>query len=186
MKMDELKRFIISIEMKALEKALADGEGENPFSRLIRDRIEILGREADWIHQHQQKEEEREGMITRRLQPSSLVIRDAFENDIDMLRDVYRHSSLTNAADHDLIAAHPEWLVWDAALLPFVRVADVEGKVVGFATARPINDFLELEDLFVDPKWMRQGIGSALIADIAARGLRIEVCAFQAKTLTNQ
>ncbi|WP_256252616.1 GNAT family N-acetyltransferase [Paenibacillus sp. UNC496MF] len=105
---------------------------------------------------------------------SGIVIRSADEGDVDTIRDIYRRASLTNQADHDLIAAHPEWLAWDAAMLPFARVAVVDGRVVGFASARPVDDFLELEDLFTDPDWMRQGVASALIADIARRGLRIE------------
>ncbi|MNC44131.1 putative N-acetyltransferase YafP [compost metagenome] len=61
--------------------------------------------------------------------------------------------------------------------MPFTRVAVVDGRVVGFASVRPIGDFLELEDLFTDPDWMRQGVASALIEDIARRGMRVEVTA---------
>lgn len=66
-------------------------------------------------------------------------------------------------------------------MLPFALVAVIDGRVVGFVSARPVDDFLELEDLFTDPNWMRQGVASALIADIARRGLRIEVSANHAK-----
>ena len=46
------------------------------------------------------------------------------------------------------------------------RVAVVDGRVVGFATTRASGaDTLELDDLFVDPDWMRQGIATALIRD---------------------
>jgi ribosomal protein S18 acetylase RimI-like enzyme len=43
---------------------------------------------------------------------------------------------------------------------------------------------VEIEDLFVDPKWMRQGIGRALVLDLIAiargRGIgRVEVTANQ-------
>lgn len=51
MNMAELKRFIISIEIKALEKTLVDRDGESQFSELIRDRIANLKREGEWIHQ---------------------------------------------------------------------------------------------------------------------------------------
>ncbi|WP_151208778.1 GNAT family N-acetyltransferase [Paenibacillus yonginensis] len=50
-------------------------------------------------------------------------------------------------------------------------------QVVGFASVRPVGGFLELEDLFTDPDWMRQGVASALIANITHRGLHIEVSA---------
>lgn len=171
MNIAELKRFIISIEINALEKALVDGEGKSQFVSLVRDRIENLKREGTWIHQF-----EEEIPKTRPLS-SELVIRSAVTGDFDRLLDIRRRASLTNKGDLDLIAAHPEWLVWDDALLPFVQVAVIDGKVVGFATALPVDDFLELEDLFTDPDWMRQGVASALIADISQRGLRIEVSA---------
>ena len=35
----------------------------------------------------------------------------------------------------------------------------------------------ELEDLFVDPDWLRRGIGTALVQDVAATVPRIEVTA---------
>ncbi|AZN43700.1 GNAT family N-acetyltransferase [Paenibacillus albus] len=120
-------------------------------------------------------------MRETRARIADLVIRSAVAADIDSVRDIYRHASLTNKADHDLIAAHPEWLVWDDSLLPFVHVAVSQGRVVGFATARPVDDFLELEDLFIDPECMRQGVASALIAVIASRGMRIEVSANHAR-----
>jgi GNAT superfamily N-acetyltransferase len=62
-------------------------------------------------------------------------------------------------------------------MLPYARVAVVDGRVVGFASARPVDDFLELEDLFTDPQWMRKGVATALLTDIARRGLRMEVTA---------
>jgi GNAT superfamily N-acetyltransferase len=52
-----------------------------------------------------------------------------------------------------------------------------DGRVIGFASARPVDDFLELKDLFTDPDWMRQGVASDLIEDIAGHGVRVEVTA---------
>ena len=43
------------------------------------------------------------------------------------------------------------------------RVAIGDGRIVGFATTRAVADTLELDDLFVDPEWMRRGVGSDLI-----------------------
>jgi len=116
-------------------------------------------------------------MKEKSLNLSSLVIRNAVVDDADTLHDVFRRASLTVEGDRDLIAIHPEWLLWDDAMIPFTRVAVVDGQVVAFASARPVDDFLELEDLFTDPDWMRQGIASALIEDIARRGMRVEVTA---------
>jgi GNAT superfamily N-acetyltransferase len=47
------------------------------------------------------------------------------------------------------------------------RVATVDGRIVGFATTAPHALGIELEDLFVDPEWMRRGIASALVQDAA-------------------
>lgn len=116
-------------------------------------------------------------MNEKTLFSSNLIIRSAVVDDVDTLRDIFRRASLTVEGNRDLIVTHPEWLVWDDVMLPFARVAVVDGRVVGFASARPVDDFLELEDLFTDPDWMRQGVASNLIEDIARRGMRVEVTA---------
>lgn len=108
---------------------------------------------------------------------ANIIVRSAVGGDADMLRRIFRSASLTDAGAGELFAAHPEWLEWDDSMLPFARVAVVDGRVVGFASARPVDDFLELEDLFTDPEWMRKGVATALLTDIARRGLRIEVTA---------
>ena len=60
-------------------------------------------------------------------------------------------------------------------------VAEVTGRLVGFATARAVaDDGFTVMDLFVDPDHMRTGIGRALIDAIVAaattsRRTRIEV-----------
>lgn len=47
------------------------------------------------------------------------------------------------------------------------HVAVVDDRVVGFASIVVSASSLELEDLFVDPDWMRQGVGRALVAAVA-------------------
>ncbi len=108
---------------------------------------------------------------------ANIVIRNAVSGDTGTVRRIFRCASLINEDARDLFIAHPEWLEWDDSMLPFARVAVVDGHVVGFASARPVDDFLELEDLFTDPEWMRKGVAAALVADIARRGLRMEVTA---------
>lgn len=113
------------------------------------------------------------------------MIRDAVLADIDALADVYRRSSLSNEGDRALIAAHPEFLVFaDVSVrTQRTRVAvDGDDHVLGFATTLVAGDVDELEDLFVDPDWMRRGIASDLIGDVARRArdrgaTRIEVTA---------
>lgn len=102
---------------------------------------------------------------------SDLSIRTAVAADVSALRTIYRESSLANAHDRDVLLAHPEVLVWDAAAVADgrTRVALIGETIVGFATLGAVRSMPELEDLFVDPAWMRRGIGSALVRDAAAQ-----------------
>ncbi len=112
------------------------------------------------------------------------AIHTASSKDVPGLRDVYRRSSLSNEGDRASLMAHPEVLAFDASPVSEqrTRVAVDGERIVGFATIRLVTDFAELDDLFVDPDWMRQGIGRALVLDATeiARSLlakRIEVTA---------
>ena len=102
----------------------------------------------------------------------SVAIRDAVLADMATLQEVFQRSSLSNARDRANILAHPEVLEYSDEWVRrgFTRVATNDGgRILGFATAVPIGDAMELEDLFVDPDWMRQGIGRALIGDVVGR-----------------
>src|SRR6202021_322874 len=62
------------------------------------------------------------------------------------------------------------------------RAAIAGGEIVGFASWLGAGDAVEIEDLCVDPDWMRRGIGRALVLDMIAvargRGIdRVEVTA---------
>jgi GNAT superfamily N-acetyltransferase len=85
---------------------------------------------------------------------------------------VFRRASLSNEGDRAQLLARPETLDYSDEWVRhgYTRVAVCDGRIVGFATAIPGDGELELEDLFVDPDWMRQGFGLALVDDIAARG----------------
>jgi GNAT superfamily N-acetyltransferase len=95
-----------------------------------------------------------------------LLIRVAALDDMPALRDLFRRSSLSNDGDRDVLLAHPEALDFSAVAVAEdrTRVAVTEGRVVGFATLLGS----ELEDLFVDPDWMRRGIGRTLVLDAIA------------------
>jgi GNAT superfamily N-acetyltransferase len=101
----------------------------------------------------------------------SVALRDAALDDLPGLRAVFRRSSLSNAGDRSNLLAHPEVLEYSDVWVRQgqTRVATCDGGVVGFATAVPCEAALEVEDLFVDPDWMRQGVGRALMRDIATR-----------------
>lgn len=100
----------------------------------------------------------------------SYQIRDAQPGDAAAVSDVYRRSSLSNHGDRDQLLAHPDSLVFDAASVHDgrTRVALAEGQIVGFATTSTVADVAELDDLFVDPDWMRRGVATQLLLDVEA------------------
>jgi GNAT superfamily N-acetyltransferase len=102
----------------------------------------------------------------------SISIRDAELSDMEGLQGVFERASLSNENDLGPLLEHPEWLVQsdDGVKEGRMRVAVGEGDaVVGFATYLISNGVAELEDLFVDPPWMRHGIGEALVLDLSSR-----------------
>ena len=115
---------------------------------------------------------------------ADLVIRLADANDLEAISDVYRRSSLSNEGDRDVLLANPDVLVFEGASIceGRTRVAVDGGRVLGFATTTPVGEIAELDDLFVDPDWMRRGVGRALVLDAvlvarAGGSTRIEVTA---------
>lgn len=100
------------------------------------------------------------------------LIRDAELTDMHDLQGVFQRASLSNENDRGLLREHPEWLVLsdegvhDGRMR--VAVGD-DGSILGFATYQIAGGLAELEDLFVDPPWMRQGIASSLVRDISAQ-----------------
>ena len=90
--------------------------------------------------------------------------------DLPALTDVFARASLSNEGDRDALLAHPEALVLegDGIAEALTRVATNSDDIVGFATTDLVDGVLDLQDLFVDPDWMRQGIGSHLVQDAAA------------------
>ncbi len=111
-------------------------------------------------------------------------IRTARSKDVTVLRDLYRRSSLSNDGDRAGLLAHPDSLVFDDTSVgdERTRVAVDGDRIVGFASIRRVAGIAELDDLFVDPDWMRRGVGRKLVLDAMAiaRSLsarRIEVIA---------
>lgn len=112
-------------------------------------------------------------------------IRQAVASDLQAVANVFRASALSNEGHRENLLAHPDALEFtDLSLVEGrTRVAiDGAGRVVGFATYVVADKALNLDDLFVDPERMSQGVGSALIRDVVgiARGLgipRVEVTA---------
>jgi ribosomal protein S18 acetylase RimI-like enzyme len=116
--------------------------------------------------------------------PADFHLRIAAMEDLPALRDVFRRSSLSNEGDRQSLLSHPDALEFsDRAVADGrVRVAVVADRLVGFATVLGTGQIGELEDLFVDPDWMRRGIATELVLDALANAreqgvARIEVTA---------
>jgi GNAT superfamily N-acetyltransferase len=101
-----------------------------------------------------------------------VLIRNADPTDMEDLQGVFRRASLSNEKDRGLLREHPEWLVLSdrGVREGRTRIAvDEEGTVTGFATHLISGGVAELEDLFVDPPRMRQGIAKALVLDLSSQ-----------------
>jgi GNAT superfamily N-acetyltransferase len=104
-----------------------------------------------------------------RLVHNVAMIRPGTPADLPAASDVYRRASLFNAGDRDNLLAHPGHLILGPEGLAEGRthVAEQDGSLVGFATWSQAGGIIELEDLFIDPGWMRRGIATALVNRIA-------------------
>ncbi len=88
---------------------------------------------------------------------------------------MFRTASLSNDGDREPLLANPAALQLggDRVVEGRTRVAvAADGAILGFATWRPDGEAFELEDLFVDPDWMRRGIARRLVADLVALATR--------------
>ncbi|MBO0824698.1 MAG: GNAT family N-acetyltransferase [Actinobacteria bacterium] len=96
-----------------------------------------------------------------------LAIRDAEPADMAVLREVFQRASLSNEGDRASLLAHPEALeLSDAGVTDGrTRVAEADGRIIGFATWLSTGEVTEIEDMFVDPEFMRRGVGRALVVD---------------------
>lgn len=102
------------------------------------------------------------------------MIRGARPDEITLLEDLQRRSSSIWDEYRDLIAAYPDAveLPPDAVAEGRVRVAvSDDDEPLGFSMVRAAADGTahELEGLFVAPGHMRNGIGRALVEDLAQR-----------------
>jgi GNAT superfamily N-acetyltransferase len=107
---------------------------------------------------------------------SAFDVRPAVAEDLPALRRIFRHASLSNDGDRDVLMAHPDALELrgDGVTDGRTRAAvAADGSVVGFVTVLPGDgSALELQDLFVDPDWMRQGVARTLLATVLATAKR--------------
>lgn len=105
---------------------------------------------------------------------TSIRIRWSTLADLPALTGVFARASLSNEGDREALLAHPTALVLegDSIAKGRSRVATHTDRIVGFATIVLVSGVFDLQDLFVDPEWMRQGIGRQLMHDAAAIAAR--------------
>jgi GNAT superfamily N-acetyltransferase len=110
------------------------------------------------------------------------TVRAAVLEDLPELQRIYRAASLSNPGDAPRLLARPEFLHFagDGLVEGRTRVAvtSIDGVevVLGLSTvAMGDSGEPELEDLFVDPRWQRRGVGRRLVDD-AVQLLRSAGC----------
>ena len=101
-----------------------------------------------------------------------VLIRRAAADDGDRLRDIAVAARGVWGYKLDSVCAWAETLdlTPDALRSRAIIVAEVHGDVVGWACAFARDDVWWLDDLWVEPSWMRQKIGSQLFDVIAEYG----------------
>lgn len=101
------------------------------------------------------------------------LIRDAVPDEALALEALQRRASDVWEEYRAQLAAHPDAITppHDAIAVGRVRVAaDAAGRRLGFSTVLPVHDRrCELDDLFVEAEWMRQGVGRLSVDDLANR-----------------
>jgi GNAT superfamily N-acetyltransferase len=101
-------------------------------------------------------------------------IRDGRPEEAPALEALQLRASVVYESDRDAVLAHPEVVALPPGALEAarVRVAEEPGGVVGFSVVlEGTEGAWELDGLFVEPGRWRQGIGAALVTDVAGRAV---------------
>jgi GNAT superfamily N-acetyltransferase len=101
------------------------------------------------------------------------AIRDARPEEAPALAALQRRSADVWEEYRAQLAANPDAIEPPHRAIADGRVrvaADASGRLLGFSVVLPIRDGrCELDDLFVEPEWMRRGVGRLLVAALTAR-----------------
>jgi L-amino acid N-acyltransferase YncA len=102
-------------------------------------------------------------------------VRDATADDFTSVAAIYGHYVSTGTGSFEEIAPTVDEMrrrfdQVQARGLPW-RVAEVEGEVVGYCHASPFHArsayrFSVRDSIYVDPRWLRRGIGRALLQSV--------------------
>jgi GNAT superfamily N-acetyltransferase len=113
-------------------------------------------------------------LLRKRLRPGETVsIRPAAAGEANALEALQRRSSDIWDEYREQLAAHPDAIALPQTFIDkgFVRVAvDEDDTAVGFSVVIPTDDRShELDGLFVEPAYLRCGVGRVLVEDATAR-----------------
>jgi GNAT superfamily N-acetyltransferase len=103
-------------------------------------------------------------------------IRHAAADEADALEELQRRSSDVWEAYREQLAANPDAIELPQTFIDegWVRVAVADdGRLIGFSVVIPADHGVhELDGLFVEPDYLRGGVGRALVQDAAERAAR--------------
>jgi GNAT superfamily N-acetyltransferase len=103
-------------------------------------------------------------------------IRHAAADEADALEELQRRSSDVWEAYREQLAANPDAIELPQTFIDegWVRVAVADdGRLIGFSVVIPVDHGVhELDGLFVEPDYLRGGVGRALVQDAAERAAR--------------
>ena len=101
---------------------------------------------------------------------SGIIIRFGLPDERSALEELQRRASLMWEDYRPWLLANPDVIELPLAQLTRsqVRVAEMAGRVAGFAAVLPKDGYCELDGLFVEPDLWGLGLGRALIADALA------------------
>jgi GNAT superfamily N-acetyltransferase len=108
-----------------------------------------------------------------------LHLRLARIEELAELEDLQRRASLALDEYREALLAHPDAIAVPAEQIERgeVMVAEIDGRIAGFAVALEQDGVAELDGLFIEPELWRQGTGSALVEEAVhsarSRGLSL-------------
>lgn len=115
---------------------------------------------------------------------NQLLIRDASENDLPAILDIYNHSILHTTAVYDYLPhtleMRTKWFAQKKADMHPVLVAEQEGAVAGFASFGPFRPWAAYHytvenSVHVHPGYRGQGVGKQLLGTTIERAEKADV-----------
>jgi L-amino acid N-acyltransferase YncA len=106
-------------------------------------------------------------------------IRDAAENDVPAITEIYRESVLNGTATYELEAPDEAEMRSRYATIsgrgyPYIVAENEDGEILGFAYAsafrtRPAYNWLVEDSIYLSPEARRQGVGRGLLDELLKR-----------------